>query len=961
MSSSLSSDPLVAAVASANQAAEIEHVFSHAPIGLARLTTDGVICWANHAFATVLDARIDTLLDTKLYDLVDKTGPRVLVEQAVTAAVAGRGRVLDVDLRAPHPRAHTKHCTLRVWRTDTEPAALLVALDRAPHPPVAVDVADLATLMERAGAGIARIEPDLSMRSCNPRWTEITGQPRSDALGLGWLAHVDLDGRDEFLDALREASRQTHRLHGRLRLLTVDRTIRWIDVVATPLPAPDAASAHGAAGAAGAAGAPGVPGQEPTGGAPMVLTFSDITDDVEADRRAEELTRVLEATPDLVAILDPTGHTLSWANDAFRRFLQPREAGETSMLTLLDEWSQAQYATSALAALGRTGSWQGELTFTNGFGDEIPVSALLVAHHGDDGAIESVSLVARDLSDLRDAEQRVRASEIRLAALVEHASDLVCVVRPGGRIVYTSPAVLRVLGHPPVDLEGTNVFTLIHPEDLDRARAATAELVATPRKSGPIELRVRHADGSWRHFEVVATNLVDNPAVNGLVLNARDVSDRVEAAEILATRAYHDELTGLPNRALLLERLREALRQAQDRRRLVGVLFLDLDRFKIVNDSLGHIAGDELLREVARRIQEIIRPGDTVARLGGDEFVVIINGMVRRGDAVLAARRLRRAIAKPIKLGSDSTVVTTSLGIAVAEGHETPEDLLRDSDTALYRAKEQGRDRADMFDDHLRDQAVRRHTVEQQLRRALDERLVEVLYQPIVDLRTDAITGAEALVRLREADGSLMPPGEFIDIAEDTGLITRLGAQVLALASRRAASWVTRYAGRDLHVAVNVSARQMADASFAQQVQAELASTGLPAERLSLELTESALIDGNPTTARTLDQLTALGVQIGLDDFGTGFSSLAYLKRFPIDFVKIDRTFTDGLGVDDNDTAIVRATIALAHSLGLRVVAEGVETTTQRDLLRELGCDFGQGYLFAKPLDIMTYESMLLG
>jgi diguanylate cyclase (GGDEF)-like protein/PAS domain S-box-containing protein len=945
MTSSLSSDPLVAAVASANQAAEIEHVFAHAPIGLARLTTDGVICWANHSFATVLDARIDVLLDIKLHDLVDQLASRALVEQAVAAAVAGRGRSLEIDLRAPHPRAHTKHCTLRVWRTDTEPAAVLVALDRAPHPPVAVDVADLATLMERAGAGIARIEPDLSMRSCNPRWTEITGQPRAEALGLGWLHHIDLDGRDEFLDALRDASRQTHRLHGRLRLLTVDRTIRWIDLVATPLPAPDIS---------------GLPGAEPVVGAPMVFTFSDITDDVEADRRAEELTRVLEATPDLVAILDPTGHTLSWANDAFRRFLQPREPGETSMLTLLDEWSQAQYVTAALAALGRGGSWQGELTFANGFGDEIPVSALLVAHHGDDGAIESVSLVARDLSDLRDAEQRVRASEIRLAALVEHASDLVCVVRPSGRIVYTSPAVLRVLGQSPVDLEGTNVFSLIHPDDLDRAKAATAELVATPRKSGPIELRVRHADGSWRHFEVVATNLVDNPAVNGLVLNARDVSDRVEAAEILATRAYHDELTGLPNRALLLERLREALRQAQDRRRLVGVLFLDLDRFKIVNDSLGHIAGDELLREVARRITEIIRPGDTVARLGGDEFVVIINGMVRRGDAVLAARRLRRAIAKPIKLGSDSTVVTTSLGIAVAEGHETPEDLLRDSDTALYRAKEQGRDRADMFDDHLRDQAVRRHTVEQQLRRALDERLVEVLYQPIVDLRTDAITGAEALVRLREADGSLMPPSEFIDIAEDTGLITRLGAQVLALASRRAASWVTRYAGRELHVAVNVSARQMADASFAQQVQAELASTGLPAERLSLELTESALIDGNPTTERTLNQLTALGVQIGLDDFGTGFSSLAYLKRFPIDFVKIDRTFTDGLGTDDNDTAIVRATIALAHSLGLRVVAEGVETTTQRDLLRELGCDFGQGYLFAKPLDIMTYESMLL-
>ena len=936
-----SSDTAATPAGAATRHADLEGTFAHAPFGIARLSIDGVISWTNDAFATVLDAKAETLVDVKLLDLLDHGTPRDHVEHLLREAAAGHNIRVEIDLRAPHPRAHTKHCLLRVWQLptsdETTAASLVVALERAPYPPVSVDSDELATLMERAGAGIARIEADLSMRSCNLRWSEITGQPRELALGHGWIDRIDPDGCDEFLEALRTAGRDTHRLQGRLRLLTMDDAVRWLDVVATPLPITDVDHA----------------------GAPMVLTFSDITDDIEADRRAEELTRVLEATPDLVAILDPTGHALSWANDAFRQFLRPREVSETSMLAMLDEWSQAQYATTALAALARSGSWQGELTFANGFGDEIPVSALLVAHHGDDGVIEAVSLVARDLSDLRDAEQRVRASEIRLAALVEHASDLVCVVRPGGRVVYTSPAVMRVLGHPPAELEGTNVFSFVHPDDLERVKAAAAELTTTPQMSGPIELRVRHADSSWRYFEVVATNLIDNPAVNGLVLNARDVSDRVEAAEILATRAYHDELTGLPNRALLLERLREGLRHAIERRRLVGVLFLDLDRFKIVNDSLGHTAGDELLREVARRIQDMIRPGDTVARIGGDEFVVIINGMVRRGDAVLAARRLRRAIAKPIKLGSDSTVVTTSLGIAVAEGHESPEDLLRDSDTALYRAKEQGRDRADMFDDHLRDRAVRRHSVEQHLRRALDERLVEVLYQPIVDMTTLAITGAEALVRLREADGSLMPPSEFIDIAEDTGLITRLGAQVLAIATRRAASWVTRYPGRALHIAVNVSARQMTDSSFTQQVSSELASTGLPAELLSLELTESALIDGNPTTERTLNQLTALGIQIGLDDFGTGFSSLAYLKRFPIDFVKVDRTFTDGLGTDDNDTAIVRATIALSHSLGLTVVAEGVETIAQRDMLRTLHCDLGQGYLFARPLDAMAFEALL--
>jgi diguanylate cyclase (GGDEF)-like protein/PAS domain S-box-containing protein len=806
-------------------------------------------------------------------------------------------------------------------------------------PPSALDPDLLAALVQMAGTGIACIGPDLQLSYVNEAWTGISGQATALAQGHGWLAMIDEDGRQDFLEALRSAQRTGTRLRGRLRLRAGDGTTRWIDLVAAPL----------------TTAAP----TDPNHGS-MVLTFADQTDDVEADRRAEELTRVLEATPDLVAILDPAGQTVVWANDAFRTFLRPRDAVGTSMLLLLDEWSQAQYATMALDAVTRSGTWRGELSFDNGFGELIPVSALLVAHAGDGDGIDAVSLVARDLSDLRDAEQRVQASEVRLAALVEHASDLVCVVRPGGRIVYASPAVVRVLGHAPGALEGTNVFTYAHPDDLDAVRLAAEEVMRVPRMAAPIEVRVRHADGSWRHLEVVATNLVDNPAIHGLVLNARDVTDRVEAAAQLQTRAFHDELTGLPNRALLIDRLDESLRRAHERRRLVGVLFLDLDRFKIVNDSLGHSAGDDLLREVARRIQEVIRPGDAVARIGGDEFVVIINGMVRPGDASLTARRLRRAIAKPIQLGGQSAVITTSVGIAVADGTESPEDLLRDSDTALYRAKEQGRDRADVFDDHLRDRAVRRLTVEQHLRRALDDRALEVHYQPIVDLRTGEISGAEALVRLRELDGALLPPGEFIDIAEDSGLISRVGAAVLSVALRRAAGWTARWRDRRFQIGVNVSARQVSDPGFASFVAGELAACGLPPQWLSLELTESTLIDGNPVTERTLNDLHAMGVQIGLDDFGTGFSSLAYLKRFPIDFVKIDQTFTDGLGTDDNDTAIVRATIALSHSLGIRVVAEGVESEQQRDLLRELECDFGQGYLFAKPVEGVEFDALIV-
>jgi diguanylate cyclase (GGDEF)-like protein len=391
---------------------------------------------------------------------------------------------------------------------------------------------------------------------------------------------------------------------------------------------------------------------------------------------------------------------------------------------------------------------------------------------------------------------------------------------------------------------------------------------------------------------------------------------------------------------------------------MVGVLFLDLDRFKVVNDSLGHGAGDDLLREAGRRLAQIVRPGDTVARLGGDEFVVLIGDMVRTTDALAAAERVRTALARPMLLGSESAVITTSVGIAIAHGQEAPADLLRDADTALYRAKDQGRDRAELFDDHLRAQAIRRHSVEQDLRSALEDGRIEVHFQPIVRVADGTVTGAEALARIRGEAGDLLMPDQFIDIAEDSGLISELGSQVLALALNRLASWGAR-GGATLSIAVNVSARQLADPAFPVLVGDELAANGLDPGQVALEFTESALIAANPVTERVLGDLTSLGVRIGLDDFGTGFSSLAYLKRFPIDFVKIDRSFVAGLGTDDDDTAIVTGTVALAHGLGLQVIAEGVETQAQLQRLQQLRCDLAQGYHFSEPVTDAEFDRFL--
>ena len=794
--------------------------------------------------------------------------------------------------------------------------------------------ATLQALIAAAPVGMARLGADGRTRHVNDRWLSLTGS-RVDAVdGVRWTDTVDPDGHDEFLADLHRSLAEGTALRGRLRMITPSGDGRWLDLSTTPV--------RGADG-------------EPDG---ALLSITDITDEVDETRRAHELTRVLEASPDLVAILDPLGRSLVWANDAMRRHLGDADIPGALLLTHLDGWSQARFAATALPGVRSSGTWSGELRLALDRGATLPMSALLVAHRDDDGVIDAISMVGRDLTDLHAAQQRVEASEIRLAALVEHASDLVCVVRESGDIAYASPAVARVLGREAIELEGVPILDLVHPDDHVTLSAQATSILETPGMSPAFEARVAHAGGGWRHMEIVATNLLGNPAVAGVVINARDVTERVEVAAQLEERAYHDELTGLPNRALLLDRLQDALHRAARQSRMVGVLFLDLDRFKVVNDSLGHGAGDDLLREAGRRLAQIVRPGDTVARLGGDEFVVLIGDMVRTTDALAAAERVRTALARPMLLGSESAVITTSVGIAIAHGQEAPADLLRDADTALYRAKDQGRDRAELFDDHLRAQAIRRHSVEQDLRSALEDGRIEVHFQPIVRVADGTVTGAEALARIRGEAGDLLMPDQFIDIAEDSGLISELGSQVLALALNRLASWGAR-GGATLSIAVNVSARQLADPAFPVLVGDELAANGLDPGQVALEFTESALIAANPVTERVLGDLTSLGVRIGLDDFGTGFSSLAYLKRFPIDFVKIDRSFVAGLGTDDDDTAIVTGTVALAHGLGLQVIAEGVETQAQLQRLQQLRCDLAQGYHFSEPVTDAEFDRFL--
>jgi diguanylate cyclase (GGDEF)-like protein len=441
----------------------------------------------------------------------------------------------------------------------------------------------------------------------------------------------------------------------------------------------------------------------------------------------------------------------------------------------------------------------------------------------------------------------------------------------------------------------------------------------------------------------------DADFVDGLEAVLAAATARHTAESQLAHQALHDPLTGLPNRALFLDRVELARDRSRRHHQAFALLFLDLDHFKVINDSLGHQAGDQLLIEVARRLSLCARSGDTVARFGGDEFAVLCDQLAHDGDALAVAERIVSALRQPISIHGESVVVTASVGIAIGDDHSTAGALLRDADAAMYRAKDAGRDRVEVFDDLMRARAMRRLTVEQDLRAALGRGELVVHYQPTVDLRTRRMVGHEALLRWQHPTRGLLAPDEFLDVAEETGLITRIGGFVI---DRVLADMADADAQPSLacgSVAINVSMRQLTDLDLAVLVARALDVYQVDPHRLCLEVTEHALARDPDRTAAVLADLTALGVDIAVDDFGTGYSSLTHLRHFHVDVLKIDHSFVAGLGTDADDTAIVQAVIGLGHALGLLVVAEGVEREDQVDALLAAGCDHGQGRYFAAP------------
>jgi diguanylate cyclase (GGDEF)-like protein/PAS domain S-box-containing protein len=547
---------------------------------------------------------------------------------------------------------------------------------------------------------------------------------------------------------------------------------------------------------------------------------------------------------------------------------------------------------------------------------------------------------------VEEATASLRRSEEHFRALVQHGSDLILVADGAWNVRYTSPSVTQLLGYAPDALVGQPLLTAVHPDDAEGIR------LKGDGGRGTVEARVRHQDGSWRHFEGVVTDLRDDPAVGGFVCTAHDVSERKAVEQRLAHDATHDPLTGLPNRVLLLDRLEHALALAARDHSYVAVIFLDLDRFKLVNDSLGHAMGDRLIVEVGRRLRRAARRADTVARFGGDEFVIVCESVPDVEEAVRIAGRLVEGIDQTVMLGDQETVVGVSVGIALSVGPETTsEDLMADADAAMYRAKEKGRGRIEVFNDVMRSTVVHRLNTESMLRRAIDLDELRLHYQPVISLVDHRVVGYEALVRWEHPERGLIGPAEFIPIAEETGLIVQIGTWVVRESLRQALIW-QELDPQDRFIAVNLSARQLTQPDVVEVLRSiieplDLAGSGL---QLCLELTESCLTEDPVATQSVLGQLKDLGVRIAVDDFGTGFSSLSYLKHFPVDVLKIDRVFVSGLRHDDGDSAIVAAVISLGEALGLTVVAEGVETAEQADELYAMGCDHAQGFHFARPM-----------
>ena len=581
--------------------------------------------------------------------------------------------------------------------------------------------------------------------------------------------------------------------------------------------------------------------------------------------------------------------------------------------------------------------------------------------------------------ELQRIRRRLAEREHLFQLITENAADMIAVIDRNGQRLYNSPAYQKILGYGPEELAATSSMDQIHPDDRARVLEA-AEKARNTGRGERLEYRIRHKDGSWRFIESTASAIRSEEGESeGLVIVNRDITQRKRAEEKLAHQSFHDGLTNLPNRALFLDRLQRAItlsRRHTDFR--FAVLFIDIDEFKIFNDSLGHTAGDALLVQIAQRLTVSLRGADTIARPrvggaaeafvgestlarpGGDEFTVLLEELHDPSDTIRVAERIQQRLAMPFDLHGQEIVLTVSIGVAFSgnAGAEA-QDVLRDAEIAMYRAKSSGKARFEVFDHAMHAGAIKRLQLETDLRKALELNQFRVHYQPIVSLLNGQIVGFEALSRWQRPEGLVMP-GEFIAVADETGIILPINRQLLYDACRQVRSWQALFpSDPPLTINVNITPKQFAQPDLASEIGKILKETGLDPRCVNLEITETIAMADAKRSAVVLSELKTLGVRLDIDDFGTGYSSLSRLQRFPVDTLKIDRAFISRIDTDEATHQIVRIIVMLAHGLRLKVVAEGVETQAQVDLLKNIGCELAQGYFYSRPAAAEAIEQLL--
>jgi diguanylate cyclase (GGDEF)-like protein/PAS domain S-box-containing protein len=792
----------------------------------------------------------------------------------------------------------------------------------------------LQSVFDTLGEGIAVTDREGTIVSVNPAAAAVFGQSIDELVGLrGWwrlIAPVAEDGaRIEVRDLPTVATLADGKSRDNVRVgIATRRGRRWFSVNTRAV----GFDADG----------------RPSG---VVTSFVDVTARVESEELKGRLAAIVESSVDAIVSTDPDGIVLSWNAGAERLFGWSADeiVGRSAAVLNPSGWEDERDSITAAITRGELLE-EYETVRQAKDGSLLDVAVSVSATRDAQGRVVGASGITRDITAQKQNEEDRRRAEARFRSLIEHGSEGILVVDRDGVIMFASPAVASIYGQTAEELVGAQSADLVPMDTRDEARRTYEELLSTPGTVVTFEDYVLHRDGQRRWVEGTTTNLLHEESVQGFVVNVRDVSERKMFEQELEHQALHDALTGLPNRALLVDRLEQALARARRSPHAVGLLFLDLDRFKYVNDSRGHASGDELLRIVGERLRRAMRASDTVARFGGDEFVVLVEESASTDGLLAAVEQLRTALRSPFVLDGVETFITASIGIASSQpGREDPDELIRDADAAMYRAKDRGRDRYEMFDPSIHARAVEHLEITNALRAAVVEDQLRLHYQPIVEMTTGKVRGFEALLRWHQPDGTVSLPDNLIAIAEETGLIVPIGAWVVEETCRQLAVWAHIADTEPPGVGMNLSVRQLRERAFVEDVAQVAARHGVSPKALTFEITESVLADDAASTLDTLNGLRDLGIRLVVDDFGTGYSSLAYLKRLPVMAVKIDRTFTDGLGDNAEDTAIVTAITGLARGLDLAVVAEGVESRWQVDQLLALGVEVGQGFYFGHP------------